>query len=70
MEAELVRNTDAEILLIVTKETRIFLQMVTDLDTEILISKESIEQELLRWVRSKEKVQFITTIILLLVDSV
>lgn len=54
MEAELVRNTDAEILLIVTKETRIFLQMVTDLDTEILISKESIEQELLRWVRSKE----------------
>lgn len=29
-----MRNIDAEILLIVTKETRIFLQMVTDLDTE------------------------------------
>ena len=34
--AELLRNIDAEIWYIVTNETGIFLQMITDFDAEIL----------------------------------
>ena len=57
MDVELLRNTDVEIPLIVTKE------MITDFVTEILIHKGTFKQELLLMIRSE---QFITAIILLL----
>ena len=54
MDVELLRNTDVEIPLIVTKE------MITDFVAEILIHKGTSKQELLLMIRSE---QFVTAII-------
>lgn len=41
---KLLKNTDPEIPLIISKETEAFLQIKTDFDTEVLVHKKTLAQ--------------------------